>query len=121
MSNTAAVASPSTDPQDVNRVLTPRPPSDNDNAQNSINAPVIPPGNGTGNSTGNGTTGTPGNGTTTRTMSNKTIIKKHTFISIINLMSVIELDLSIVISSGSNNTSSLYFAMKTVCLRVGGT
>ena len=65
MSNTAAVASPSTDPQDVNRVLTPRPPSDNDNAQNSINAPVIPPGNGTGNSTGNGTTGTPGNGTTT--------------------------------------------------------
>ena len=93
MSNTAAVASPSTDPQDVNRVFTtPRPPSNNANDQNSITAPV-PPGNGTGNSTGNGTTGTPGNGTTTRTMSNKTIIKKHTFISIINLMSVIELNL----------------------------
>ena len=65
MSNTAAVASPSTDPQDVNRVFTtPRPPSNNDNDQNSSTAPV-PPGNGTGNSTGNGTTGTPGNGTTT--------------------------------------------------------
>ena len=68
MSNTAAVASPVTDPQDVNRVCTPRPPSNNDNAQNSITAPVIPRGNGTGNGTtgtpGNGTTGTPGNGTT---------------------------------------------------------
>ena len=60
MSNTAAVASPATDPQDVNSVFTPQPPSNNDNAQNSITAaPVI-----LGNGTGNGTTGTPGNGTT---------------------------------------------------------
>ena len=42
MSNTAAVASPATDPQDVNSVFTPQPPSNNDNAQNSITAPVIP-------------------------------------------------------------------------------
>ena len=59
MSNTAAVASPPTDPQDVNSVFTPPPPSNNDNAQNSITTPVIPV-----NGTGNGTTGTPGNGTT---------------------------------------------------------
>ena len=64
MSNTAAVASPATDPQDVIRVRIPRPTSNNDNAQDSITHPVIRRGNGNGTTgiPGNGTTGTPGNG-----------------------------------------------------------